>query len=338
MNNEFTFKKYSPEYKEQVIELLGNLWDFNDDMKLKYFKWKYEDNPYTDGVEGYIALDGNKVIAYRGCMVEPIFINGSTHLVALMGDMVTHPNYRRMGLFQNTTKYCINELEKNPKFLFCISSSSGGPTSGGHLKLGGIPMSERKHLFRINLNGILAKICGKPKIFSKRIIEKNEIKIVITDEKDIEGMISIPYNSTKYSHIRNREFYNWRFGNPRANYVFAYLYKNNIMEAYIAFKDIGNARYDIIDFNQSINGGINELLNAFSKATHPTYISLWTVGKNNIIYNNYRKFGLVNLGCLYRFKRFQKPPFLIYKLKPNMSTHDMAANSWDLYKIISDEI
>ena len=80
MKKEFTYKKYSPEYKEQVLELLGNLWDFSDDMKHKYFKWKFEDNPYTDEVEGYIALDGDKVVAYRGCMIEPIRFNVSTYI------------------------------------------------------------------------------------------------------------------------------------------------------------------------------------------------------------------------------------------------------------------
>lgn len=339
MKKEFSYEKYSPKYKGQVIKLLDNLWRFNDDEKLDYFKWKFEDNPYTEDVEGYIALDGDKVVAFRGYMIQPMRVNDFEFLNAQLADTVTHPDYRRRGLFQSITQFSLSELEKNPHIRVSLNSSSGGPTLGGYLKLGWVPFSEREHLFRFTLYGMLSKLLHSCYEFKNVCIDSDNKKYVITEECRAEELASIPYEYVNASHLHDEKYFRWRLSNPRNKFVYAYLYEDGKLTAYVILVYLGAGRYDIVDFNSTKSVKLRELISIFCGNLHPLYISLWTVGKSNAIFKSSSKFGFHNLNFLLnRFKRFKKPPFLLRHIGMRHSQESNSSCKWDLYKIIADEI
>lgn len=338
MNKDFLLKKYSSEYKDRVIELLDGLWHFDKEEKLRYFKWKFEDNPFTDDVVGFIALDGDKVVAFRGYMVQPMRFGNIKFLNAQLADTVTDPNYRRMGLFKAITQFSINELEKDHRFGTSLNSSSGGPTLGGYLKLDWKPLSEREHIFRMSMLGIIRKLTHRIKVFEESEKIKSDLKFVLSKENEPEQIASIPFEYNRISHDHVSKYYDWRLKNPHNKFVYAYLYCKENLIAYYVLNDLGKGRYDIIDFNGINDSSLKILLNYFCRKTSPLYVTLWTVGKNNVIYRNKSKFGFVPLNILLRhIKSFRKPPFLVRKFN-DFEINMMDQTSWNLNKIIADEV
>ena len=337
---EFTYKKYSPEYKQQVLDLESSLWHFDDDKKLKYFKWKYEDNPYTDSPEAYIALDGDKVVAFRGYMVHQCQINGNVFYIAGAGDTVTHPEYRRLGLFHKLNSYSIESMKNSGSISVCISSSSGGATMKSNILLGMKPICERKHFFRFNLKGIFRSFFHKETVINEINEYKNNQRFVLSLTCKSKDMASVPFEYKQISHIHDETYYSYRYANPLAKYVFLYKYDNkNLLQAYIVLLSKSQNRYDLIDFNGS-ETDISQLLNWGDKKLMPKFILLWSVGRNNCIINNRLKFGFISLNFIInRLKKFRKPPFLVYNLNEKLLNIDVTkTDNWQLYKIISDEI
>lgn len=334
----FKYQKYSSEYKDQVINLLDNLWHFDNNAKYEYFKWKYEENPFTQDVVGFIALDGDIVVAFRGYMVEPMQFEDRIFLNAQLADTVTHSGYRRMGLFKSITEYSINELNKDQKFGVSLNSSSGGPTLGGYLKLDWRPLSEREHLFRFTIKGLLDKLLHRKSYFSEYKEKQGELEFIINSENRASDIASIPYSPIRISHIHNEMYYRWRLKNPRNTYRFAYMYSNNCLKAYLILVDLGGGRYDLIDFNCFEVKDLKILLNKFCLKISPLFITIWTVGKHNAIYANRNAFKFWRINIILRhFKDFKKPPFLVRKFNDqNIDVFD--PNMWDLYKITADEI
>lgn len=337
---EFTYKKYSPEYKQQVLDLESSLWHFDDEKKLMYFNWKYEDNPYTDSPEAYIALDGDRVVAFRGYFVNQCRIDKYVFNIAGAGDTVTNPNYRRLGLFHKLNVLSYEAMQNSGKFPICFSSSSGGKTLNSNLALGMKPMCSRKHYFRLNLKGIVSSLFNKKENIIETEQYQNNQKFVLSLTCRSHDMASVPFEYKYISHIHDETYYNYRYRNPLAKYVFLYMYDaRNQLKAYIVLLAMGQNRYDLIDFNGKDND-LRQLLNWGDKKLLPKFILLWTVGKNNCIIDNRLKFGFISLNfILDRLKKFRKPPFLVFGINDNAFDVDVTnAESWQLYKIISDEI
>lgn len=340
MNKQFTYKIYTPEYKDRVIDLLDGLWHFPREEKLAYFKWKYEDNPYTESPMCFIALDGEKVVSFRGLTVFPLRINGQKYLTAQASDMVTDPEYRRMGLFQSVSRFGIDFMKNNPEFVVSMNTSSGGPTGGGHIKNGYKSISEREYRLRFTLTGLFNKLRNRPLKFHNVKVIFNSNIIVINTTPNLDAILSLEYKYDKATHDHSKTFYNWRLNNPKANYKYAYYFDTvGNLVAYIIFQDLRGARYDIIDFNYSDVECLRDLLNSFCRTQNPFFVSIFSVNKSNVIFRNQLKFKFLPFSRhIYKIRKFQKPPFLILKLSENFGDEIYKNEYWDLYKIISDEV
>lgn len=335
----FIFQRLTAKYKSQVLELLNNyLWNWNDaELSEKYFNWKFEENPYLTDFPCFIALDNDKVVAFRGAFITPMKFGDEIFLSAQIGDMVTHPAYRRKKLFQNLTHYTINELKKDDRILTCCVSSSGGPTLGGYLNLDFKPLSEREHLYKISYFNLIKKIILNKTRTIKNCKTKN---YEISFKCKLNDILSLNDKTDKITHLRDAKFYDWRFKNPKNKFIYSYLYNGNAIKSYIIFLDRGGNRYDIIDFNYINSDDLRFNLNKFFKVTDASFINIWTVNKNNVIYKNkkYFGFGLIHK-ILYKFKKFQKPPFLVKIINESTFTKLFEDSSnWDINKIIADEI
>lgn len=337
---EFKYQKYTSEYKEQVIELMKYLWDFDKKFWKPYFEWKFENNPYTEEPLAFIALDGEKVIAFRGYMVLPFQIENRSYLCAVLADTVTHKDYQRKGLFSGVTQYSINEIQKDDRFLISLNSSSGGKTLNGYLKLGWKPFCEREHLFRFTWRGIANKIAAKKNNICNCKTLGSKKNLIITDVCKAKDIVSMPFDYKELSHKREEKLYAWRFLNPKETYKFAYSYdENGMLVSYLILYKIANDKWDLIDFNTTNDDDLKKLLNWVCKCFQPFYILLWTVSKTNIIYLSRHKFGFTPLNILLRqIKKFQKPPFLIREF--NQAEHVIMSDKmkWNLYKFVADEI
>ncbi len=341
MKKNFIYKKYSSEYKEQVIDLLEILWNFERNKRLSYFKWKFEDNPYTDEPLAFIALDGNKVVAFRGYMVQPLVYNGKTFFNASLADTVTHQDYRRMGLFKGITHYSISEISKNDAICMSLNSSSGGPTLQGYLDLGWIPLADRNNIFRFSLRGILSYLFKEKEVsYNYNKILRNG-RIVITTELKANEVIGLAYDEDMITHERSSVFYNWRLSNPIAEYIYAYNYNvKNELVAYAVLKKIGYKKFDLIDYNYKEKSALKQVLTILTNYIKPIYILWWTVNPNSILNLKSFYFKFIALDVvLSRWGKFKRPPLLVRSFINNkLSKECYSSMHWNLYKIIGDEV
>lgn len=345
---ELIFRRYKHEDKEQVLALLGNvLWDFPYEERLAYFGWKYEQNPYTDSPLGFVCIDGEKVIAFRGYMLQPLSFAGEIFFCAASGDTVTDSNYRRMGIFSRMTQYSLEELEKENRILAITNSSSGKTISTGLLKLGWYPLTKRGHLFSFSWRSFFPK--REISYFSDCKIR--EIRIELSTEcKAIEmGNLALSRIPSNLISVHTDETYaNWRYTNPHAQYIFVYYYQQEKLKAYLVLKKIGNRKYDIVDYQCETIRQLRTLLSEVHRRVHPLYILNWVVNRNDVINKVPMRLGFINLDfVLKRIEKFRFPPFLIRTTKVCQSDQDwmLAAGvemrnilNWNLNKIVADEM
>lgn len=344
---DFIFRKYKQEDKEQVLALLGNaLWHFPYEERLAYFNWKFEQNPYTESPLGFVCVDGDKVIAFRGYMLQPISIKDKVYYNAALADTVTDSSYRRMGLFSRITKFSIEELEKDASIIASTNSSSGGPTLNGYLKLGWQPLVERKNLFSFSWRSLFPK----KDVSTECSTDKGTYRICMSaDCCAVEmGLLAQNKISRQYFSVHtDEEYIKWRFANPHAEYRFFYYYEKEHLCAYAVIKLVGTRKYDVVDFQFEEEKQLCRLVNYMHRWLHPLFILHWTVNQNAVINKSPWKYNFISLQFLLkRIAKFNVPPFLIRTAKSLQQEQDwfvegvdMRDNqNWDLHKIVADEI
>ena len=97
---DFIVVRYTALYKDQTMRLLNLLWSSKTEEESRArFKWKYEDNPYTQPPLIFLAMVDGKVIGVLGHMVEVFLINGAKYNVCTPVDGIVSPEYRMYGVY-----------------------------------------------------------------------------------------------------------------------------------------------------------------------------------------------------------------------------------------------
>lgn len=341
---EFEYRKYREEDKPKVLELLSGLWNMPYEKKLAYFNWKYEQNPYTDSPLAYVALDGDKIVAFRGYMAQPIIIKNNILYNAVICDMITDSSYRRKGLFYKLTNFSIEDILSNRHCLISINSSSGGPTSFGYIKLGWEPLIEREHIFSFNL---FSKY--KP-ISSTRLRQKDNEFIDIDNNARSHEMASLfkkNRNEKLFVLDKDEKYIKWRYSNPLKVYNFLYYYVGEKLVAYCVFDKRGYDKFDLVDYETENKYYLKKILKVIRTKISPKLITHWTSNHNDMIYKNKFEFGFIKIPYLYKTKKFRKPPVLIRPICEDITKEESwlidgqdirYSKNWALMKIMSDEI
>jgi len=76
--------------------------------KKEMYEWLFENNPYNkSGNMMYLLKEGDKVIGCDGLLPNELYVNGKTLLTAHSVKSMTHPDYKRQGIFRKMTKISI---------------------------------------------------------------------------------------------------------------------------------------------------------------------------------------------------------------------------------------
>ena len=95
MVNNYKFSIYKNSHKAQVINLLRSEWSYSDEV----FNWKFKQNPYTNKVRGYVVLDGEEVVGFRGFIPLKFKFNEEIIEVLSLTDGFISRKHRRKKLF-----------------------------------------------------------------------------------------------------------------------------------------------------------------------------------------------------------------------------------------------
>ena len=154
-NADYRAAPYDSEFKQPVAELLRGLWSDDVAANLAYFKWKYDDNPYTDGPLGIVVVKDGEVAGFRGYFACRFEVRGKNEDISILipCDTCVSPDHRRQGLsvvMGNLAK----ELypEQHPIFLNMTCTHKSLP---GYKRLGFLPLKNKVYLNRASMLGTL---------------------------------------------------------------------------------------------------------------------------------------------------------------------------------------
>ena len=73
--------------------------------KKEMYEWLFEKNPYNkSGNMMYLLKEGDKVIGCDGLLPNELYVNGKTLLTAHSVKSMTHPDYKKQGIFRMMTE------------------------------------------------------------------------------------------------------------------------------------------------------------------------------------------------------------------------------------------
>jgi hypothetical protein len=277
-----------------------------------YFKWKYENNPYMPMPLIYMALHQGKIIGMRGFygakweMAQPT----QTWPILCTGDSVVATEYRRRGIFTKISEAALKDLASmDHMYVFSLSLSSGALT--GSMKLGWRSVGHLQIMTRESIRAKFSehaeRYLGNSRVVRSvllfpdtstrpcfhhldRNIEKVRSRLnsyVSIEESPRPGemaeLIRRIGHDGRIRHIRDENFFRWRFKNPLSVYRFIF-WKDTKMEGYLVLQtrlDEDNANANIIGL-EAINARVrSDLLHAAVHFGHFDKLAVWSASLQN---------------------------------------------------------
>lgn len=340
---DYEIKHYCPDFKHEVVNVLRYLWGANTDVNLSYFEWKYEHNPHAEDPLGIVALHHATVVGFRGYFVTSWHIPDILTEIEVLcpGDTCVHPEHRRSGLSVSMGKMAMQEYAS--KYRLFLNSSATRNSVPGYLRLGFRPLKDKTYLNRCNLMGLI-----RFNFISDRITElpDNRIRFGETDNilvsetprpKEMYQIICTKRPQTqKLTLLQDEVFFEWRFNNKRKRYVFYFCKKNGLITGYVVTRIPPNKRRGyIIDYADTDNGSLEEILRFIIKMNHFDVLSIYNISISDSLLETLQRLRFKSDGLI-RAKdknRLGECPLLIRPVNQSYSEHDWYLEGLDMRRI-----
>jgi hypothetical protein len=303
---------------------------FHLDVTESYFEWKFLKNPSGKAIafEAY-DIQKNRVAAFYGVIPEDYIINNKREIIYQSMDTMTHPEYRKKGLFvklANITYEYVSSLNNGAVFF-----GIGGPNS--------------MHGFINNLkwnNPIQIRYTFIPNLVLKYLLFPTKINIICKeiDEFNNESeMFLSTYNNINtiiYKYL-DSNILNWRFSD---NKIKSYKKYNIFLDnscvgiAILEFDNIKKLIRIILYKDSDLSGKIQR---QFLKYISKNYIdyTLYTWSDPNLIYKTNKKYFLKNPFKTGYFS-YRVPFITLSKGNTNYTELIKECKNFDLYPGIQD--
>jgi GNAT superfamily N-acetyltransferase len=268
MTQKYEFVRYHPDLKRQVVELQTHLWSPSEALNTSYFEWKYEKNPYLDTPLIYLAIHNGRVVGMRGFFgvqwEAGVPVERFSSLYA--DDMVILPEHRNEGLMPKIMSAAFDDLERlSYDYIFnlsagpitFLSSLSTGWRSAGNMQA--MFWQSWRGDFRSGLRDLMKPF---PSVY--RIIQNLRSKwfpnsrssstdfdlgragqalkadpgISFHDAPrcaDMAELVKRIGHSGRIRHVRDDEYFHWRFQNPLSRYRFLFC-EHDHLEGYLVLQ------------------------------------------------------------------------------------------------------
>jgi GNAT superfamily N-acetyltransferase len=275
---EYQIKKYDPGMKEEVASLTQPLWSEDPRLNRSYFEWKYERNPYSETPRVYVALHGDKVVGMRGLFGARWEVDslGNTMVIFCADDLIIHPDHRNKNLFGRIMQAAYDDLSAmGHDYVFNLSASPVNFVASiatGWRKTAPVQALIRppsRRLLRRRLKNrlqnlrFLRRFSNSPIWLSQaelqpfRSLDNHGLKASrrmdsrITIEKnprsqDMADLVNRLNDDSRIKHIRDIEYFNWRFQNPLLEHRFLY-WDDGGLKGYLV---LGHAISRVKDFDR----------------------------------------------------------------------------------------
>ena len=346
---------YRSEFMEQAVDVLRYLWGDDRTANLSYFKWKYCDNPYVDSPLGFITLYKDRVVGFRGYFPTKWKIHPTEKEIIILcpGDTCVHPDHRRKGLSVIMGNSAIKQYAQKYKiFLNMTSTKNSMP---GYLRIGFLPMVDKSYITRCSLNGLITYILTKKKWapIQETRIAFGEFQSIFVDKSPRPQEMAFVINNQipdgrKITLLQDQQFFLWRFNNMRNKYVFYYYFRNKELTAYVVIRvSQNNRRGYILDYAETDEGSIENILRHIIKKRHFDIISIYNFNLNPTLFKTLLTFSFKTYSLMRMLEsRFVgEMPLFVRPVKSDFIEEDWYLEgldirdiqNWSLKPICSDD-
>lgn len=286
---EYQISHYSPEYKEQVLNVLEHLWPYEREKFADYFEWKYEQNPSAENVLGSIALYKGKAVGFRGYFANRYVINDSNNIFNFLipGDTCVQPEHRIKGLSVEMGNLAFKYYNK--QYHLFMNTTCNRKSFPGYLKMGYYPLEPKIMLKRWSLNPLWMWRYRQYKrrkapLENTRNLCGHFDNIIVSDESKPQDMAKVVnkqgYPKNKLCLFQDHEFFKWRFKNHIHNYLFYYYMKDNVVNGYVvvSISSKNNQQAEIVDYSQSCDDAVKKILKYIIKTEHFVELLIFNYG------------------------------------------------------------
>ena len=226
----YTIRRFQTVDREAYLHLFRSVFDARG---VSWFRWKYEKNPYADGVPIVVAESGDELVGARSFFALRMSDGESEFLAFQPCDTMVHPDHRRQGLMKEMTAHAIDAFAGDASFFFNTPNELALPAN---LDLGWRVVNEVATYYRIERLrprapkgfGLAADIIGDPVLkayydqFRRERTDRHATEFEIRRHSEVpstrlESLYKRAVPETFHA-IRDETFYEWRFENPRWQY------------------------------------------------------------------------------------------------------------------------
>jgi GNAT superfamily N-acetyltransferase len=265
MKREWSIRTYRDGDEEGIYELFrvafpsSPLSQHDRGVWLKWWRWMYKESPAGEGLIWLAEANGQIVAHYA---VVPVLLKVGSHveMAALSMDTMTHPDYRRQGLFQILAKEAY--LDAGRRGINIIYGSPNIFSHPGLIKLGWYDVTTLK-VWRKQLNWgnlIRSKIKNRflsgflqtvaPVAFDKILFRTHDhlpalgltaVQIKSFDER-FDKLWAGASDRYAIAIVRTMNYLNWKFNSQGRRYLILAAEKADEVRGYIAIEMLGDTK------------------------------------------------------------------------------------------------
>jgi len=252
---------------ERILSLRGVVFGEEEKDKLDPRFWRWE---FMEGVDGkafiYILEDKNKIIGHFADIPRRFSVQGEMVLGTLSLDLMVHPDYWRIGIFEAMGRYGAQRVKgENGLFLFAFPIRS--ETIRGFKKIGWKGVAKLPVMvYPIKFTGIFNRylrfvplsllVGGVARLFYFLLYGLKRRKgtggVEIEKVSQLDDSFDHFWQKAKSLHpivgVRNGDYLTWRYLlHPTRNYIIYRARKNGEMKGYIILRKV-----ELLNFNSAV--------------------------------------------------------------------------------------
>ncbi|NLB33545.1 MAG: GNAT family N-acetyltransferase [Tissierellia bacterium] len=304
--------------------------------KKEMYEWLFDNNPYNkSGNMMYLLKEGDKVIGCDGLLPNELYVNGKVLLTAHSVKSMTHPDYKKQGIFKMMTENsCERGRQDGVDVVIGLANDQSYPA---YQRFGWPTLFEKEvYVKPILINNILKRRLkiGALAEFGNSIYAafmKNKLKSSMGKEIKFEILNQVPNEiqkcwdkyKSKYNVmlVRDYKYLNYRYNQrPDVDYVTVVEKLNNEI--------IGFA----ILHNSFANGSkMTSAVEFFTDPTNERYIKALANGIAKYCYDNKLEYAVVGTGLFGEYRKvLLKNGFMVTRKPPK--------NNMMIAHILSDRV
>jgi GNAT superfamily N-acetyltransferase len=279
---------YRPELLEQLIALYNDVFRRSQRECRDYLHWKYWRNPYIDEPLLFLALDGSgSVVGMRGFYGTCWQVGDQRVVIPCADDFAIAAAERNKGLMTVIMRSALESLARRG-FAYTMNASGTELTVLQSLAMGwksigptepvarmtpvervrrAMVRAARRTLLRRFMRGSIGNPSGSFAKLDRHVTGSaaRERNVVVESSPRPEAMAELVRSSVddgRIRHVRDADFFRWRFGNPMREYRFLYFERDGALEGFVAVAGYtrSNLQFNIVDIEARNDSVLAELV------------------------------------------------------------------------------